>query len=85
MNEEQQIELGKACDKMLAQAEFVTVLRMLEGHYISTIVQGKPEERKEREIAYYQLKALQDVLGTMNHYKGIAVNKEQKIEPKEVN
>ena len=84
MNEEQQIELGRACEKMLKQSEFVLVLRNLEGHYIQQIVQAKPEERREREVSYYQLKALQDIVGTMNHYVSIATNKENP-EEKEVN
>lgn len=62
------IERGNASEELLNQTSFNQLFKELMDHYISTIVTSSPEQAAIRDAAYYQSRALQDLLGVMQQW-----------------
>lgn len=62
------IERGNASEQLLNQPEFTRIFKDLMDHYINAMVQSAPHEKDVRDSAYYQSRALQDIVGVINQW-----------------
>lgn len=65
MEKEQIIARGDAAIALMNHDVFNLVTKELSQSYTDTFMNSAPEDRKEREIAYYKNAALQDILGLL--------------------
>lgn len=68
MNNEFLIERGNAAENLLKQEAFAAVANELINMYLGGLMQTKPEETKEREMAYAGARAVQDIVGVLNQW-----------------
>lgn len=62
------IERGNASEKLLNDPSFGQIFKELMDHYINTFVTSQPDQAGLRDSAYYQSRALQDLLGVMQQW-----------------
>lgn len=75
MNEEQQmIDRGTAAQEILAMPIFQATYNTLVNTYINTFFQSQVDQEEERKHAFYQMRALQDLLGIMNQWVAVKDN-----------
>lgn len=72
--EHQEIHLarGAAAQELLANQTFAGVTNELVNSYLQSIVQSNPEEAAARERLYVGVKAVQDIVGTLNQWVAVA-------------
>lgn len=74
MNEQQMIDRGAAAKETLENPVFQAVAKDLMDIYINTFIQTAPEDTKARESAYFQSRALQDLIAVLNQWVVIKDN-----------
>jgi hypothetical protein len=77
--EENIINKGISAETLLKDTTFTSVLNELSNYYLQLIIQSAPEATKERDCAYFALKALQDVVALLNQQVGMRIQTEQAI------
>lgn len=80
MENQQIIDRGQASEDLLNNPSFMQIFKDLMDHYINTMVSTMPNEKDAREAAYYQSRALQDIVGVMNQW---ITMRDQLLEEKE--
>jgi hypothetical protein len=65
LEKEKIIARGDAAIALMNSDTFNLVTKELSESYVDSFMTSKPEDRKEREIAYYKNVALQDILGLL--------------------
>jgi hypothetical protein len=63
--ENKQVELGLAAEKLMADPFFTFVMSELGNAYVEGITQSKPEQTPEREGFYHSIRAIQDITATL--------------------
>lgn len=71
-NQELHIARGDAATNLLTNDGFMAVTNEIVNLYVGQIVGSGPEDTKGRERAYAGIKAVQDIVGVLNQWKGIA-------------
>lgn len=71
MNNEILIERGNAAENLLRQDVFAAAMNELINMYLNGLLQTKPDQSKERELAYAGARAVQDISGTLNQWVAI--------------
>lgn len=74
MNEQAMIERGTAARELLDNQTFQAVAKDLMDIYINTFIQTAPDDSKARESAYFQSRALQDLIAVLNQWVVIKDN-----------
>jgi hypothetical protein len=74
------IERGNACSELLNNENFTQLFKELMDHYINLFITSEPPQKDIRDAAYYQSRALQDVLGVMQQW---IVTRDQLLDTKE--
>lgn len=71
MTTEHMIERGNAAESLLNAGIFVGAANELLNNYMAAIMQSKPDDIKEREIAYAGSRAVQDIVGVLNQWVAV--------------
>lgn len=72
--EQSQVTLGIAAERLLADETFGFVVNELANQYMNNIVQSGPDAGKERESMYFSIKALQDVNSVLKQWSAVKEN-----------
>lgn len=68
MDNQQIIDRGQASEDLLNNPAFMQIFKELMDHYINTFVSTQPDQKSDRENAYFMSRALQDTVGVMNQW-----------------
>lgn len=71
MNEDQLVQRGTAAQELLKNPTFHGATKELLDHYVSTILATAPNDEKTRSSAYYQCRALQDLIAVLQQWETI--------------
>lgn len=84
--EHQEIHLarGLAAQELLTNQTFAGVTNELVNTYLQSIVQSEPQDTAARERLYVGVKAVQDIVGTLNQWVAVAAQVRLAQEEQEV-
>ena len=74
------IERGTAAEALLADQAFNAVINDLLNYYVQTLIQTTPDQEKQRDAAYFQTRAVNDVVSVLRQWVAIKdqlINSEQ--------
>lgn len=79
-NQELHLARGDAAKSLLKTEAFQAVTNELVNAYMGQIVQSEPAQTAERERCYAGIKAVQDLVGLLNTWIGVAVQARMQAE-----
>lgn len=65
------IERGTAAEVLLADQAFNSVINDLLNYYVQTLIQSSPDQEQQRNSAYYQTRAVNDVVAVLRQWVAI--------------
>jgi hypothetical protein len=65
------IERGIAAENLLADQAFNAVINDLLNYYIQSLIQSTPDQETMRNAAYYQSRAVNDVIAVLRQWVAI--------------
>ena len=68
MNDQQLIDRGVAAQELLSNVTFQGLSKELLDHYIATFLATSPEDANGRNSAYFQCRALQDLIAVLQQW-----------------
>lgn len=71
MNEDELVQRGTAAQELLKNPTFHEATKELLDHYVSTILATAPNDEKTRSSAYYQCRALQDLIAVLQQWETV--------------
>lgn len=71
MNQDELVQRGTAAQEVLRNPTFTAVTKELLDHYVSTILSTAPNDEKTRSSAYYQCRALQDLIAVLQQWETV--------------
>ena len=83
--EEQMIHLGNAAEETLKNEAFATIVNQLINNSFNSFVGTEPGDSDARTAAYYQYKAIREVVDTMQQHVSVRdeINGRNKETPEE--
>lgn len=74
------IERGTAAEVLLADQAFNAVINDLLNYYVQSLMNTSPDQEKQRDAAYYQTRAVNDVVAVLRQWvaiKDVLISSEQ--------
>lgn len=68
MNDQQLIDRGVSAQELLSNITFQSLSKELLDHYIATFLATAPEDSNGRNSAYFQCRALQDLIAVLQQW-----------------
>ena len=68
MNDQQLIDRGVSAQELLSNETFQGLSKELLDHYIATFLATAPEDSNGRNSAYFQCRALQDLIAVLQQW-----------------
>lgn len=65
------IERGTAAEVLLSDQAFNSVINDLLNYYVQTLIQSSPDQEQQRNAAYYQTRAVNDVVAVLRQWVAI--------------
>ena len=65
------IERGTAAEVLLADQAFNSVINDLLNYYVQTLIQSAPDQEMQRNSAYYQTRAVNDVVAVLRQWVAV--------------
>lgn len=65
------IERGTAAESLLSDQAFNAVINDLLNYYVQSLIQSAPEQEQQRNAAYYQTRAVNDVVSVLRQWVAI--------------
>lgn len=68
MSEELALKRGTAAEALLETEAFTVAINELYNQHLAVITSSKPEEKEKRELAFFAIRALQDVTAELKDW-----------------
>lgn len=65
------IERGTAAESLLSDQAFNAVINDLLNYYVQTLINSTPDQDKQRDAAYFQTRAVNDVVAVLKQWVAI--------------
>ena len=84
MNDQQLIDRGVSAQELLSNETFQNLSKELLDHYIATFLATSPEDSNGRNSAYFQCRALQDLIAVLQQWVYVKDNIINKTSEEEI-